>query len=77
MKRNKEERLNIGRQIYNGEITVSEAAVKYDVDFYTTRHYLKEYTNENKLPKKSNLNTSNTTSTTITINEVKKQAIYS
>ena len=74
MGRTKEERLNIGRQIYNNEITVSEAAVKYDVDFYTARRYLREYTYENKLPKKSNSSNFNNSTTVITVNEVKNKS---
>ncbi len=43
MKYTKEERLEIGRRIYQREITLATAAVEYDVNFYTARDYLRLY----------------------------------
>ena len=43
MKYTKEERLNIGRQIFEGEMTVASAAAKYDINLYTARDYLRLY----------------------------------
>ena len=43
MKYNKEERLEIGRRIYQGELTVAMAANEYDVNLYTARDYLRLY----------------------------------
>ncbi|MBR2674335.1 MAG: hypothetical protein IKE52_02625 [Mogibacterium sp.] len=43
MKYSKQERLDIGRSIFQKELTVAEAAVKYDVHFYTAREYLRMY----------------------------------
>lgn len=49
MKYNKEERLDIGRQIYERELTMAAAATKYDVSLYTARDYLRLYkASENK-----------------------------
>lgn len=43
MKYSKEERLEIGRRIYEGEITTAMAAEEYDINFYTAREYLRTY----------------------------------
>ena len=43
MKYTKEERLEIGRRIYQGEITLATAATEYDVNLYTARDYLRMY----------------------------------
>lgn len=43
MKYTKEERLAIGRRIYEGNITTAVAAETYNVNFYTARNYLREY----------------------------------
>jgi transposase-like protein len=37
----KEQRLAIGQQIYNDEITVNEAASRYDISPYTARDYMR------------------------------------
>lgn len=50
MKYTKEERLNIGREIYTHTITIGEAADKYDIDWYTARNYMRIYKDVNKLP---------------------------
>ena len=43
MKYTKEERLDIGRRIYQGEFTLAEAAIHYEIDYYTARVYLRLY----------------------------------
>lgn len=43
MKYTKEERLVIGRRIYEGNITTAAAAEAYGINFYTARDYLREY----------------------------------
>ena len=49
MKYSKEERLQIGREIYLKEITANEAAKKYQINRYTARNYMREYRDENHL----------------------------
>ena len=43
MRRSKEERLEIGRRIYTGELTTAMAAKQYNVNYYTARTYLRNY----------------------------------
>lgn len=43
MKYKKEERLVIGRRIYEGDLTTAAAAETYGINFYTARDYLREY----------------------------------
>jgi len=43
MKYTKEERLEIGRRIYEGELTVAMAAEEYEINIYTARDYLRSY----------------------------------
>lgn len=43
MKYTKEERTEIGRRIYCGELTVAMAANRYGTSFYTARGYLRAY----------------------------------
>ena len=43
MKYTKSERMDIGRRIFNKELTVAEAADEYDVNLYTARDYLRSY----------------------------------
>lgn len=43
MKYTKEERLIIGRKIYDGTMTKAEAAAKYGINIYTARDYLRVY----------------------------------
>ena len=50
MKYTREQRLDIGRRIYNGEITKSQAAEIYKIGRPTARDYLKLYRSENNLP---------------------------
>ena len=53
MKNTKEERLDIGRRIYDGEITRYEAADIYDIGVQTARNYMRIYRDTNHLPSKS------------------------
>lgn len=43
MKYNKEERVEIGRRIYQGELTTAMAAEEYGINLYTARDYLRLY----------------------------------
>lgn len=43
MKYSKEERLDIGRRIYQGEMTLATAATEYGINLYTARDYLRLY----------------------------------
>ena len=38
-----EKRLDIGREVYEHELTAKEAAIKYDLNIYTIRDYKKLY----------------------------------
>lgn len=46
----KEERIEIGRQIYTHEITIGEAAKNYNLNWYTAREYMRLYRDCNGLP---------------------------
>lgn len=50
-----EERLEIGREIYSHQLTVSEAAVKYEINHYTARDYMRYYRDKNNLPAMNSL----------------------
>ncbi len=50
IKYSKEERLQIGKEIYTHSISLSEAANKYDINPYTARDYMREYRDINHLP---------------------------
>ena len=50
MKYTKEERLDIGQRIYNGEISRFEAVEEYGIGDNTARDYLRMYKTENRLP---------------------------
>ena len=52
MKYTKAERLDIGRRIYDGEISRYEAAEQYDIDPNTARNYMRLYRDTNHLPPK-------------------------
>ena len=52
MKYTKEQRLEIGRRIYNGEISRYEAAEEYDINANTARDYMRLYRDANQLPPK-------------------------
>ena len=52
MKYTEEERLDIGRQIYNGEMNRYEAANRYGISAQTARSYMRLYRCVNQLPPK-------------------------
>ncbi len=52
MKYTKEEHLDIGRRIYNGEISRYEAAEQYGIGEQTARDYMRLYRDVNQLPPK-------------------------
>ena len=52
MKYTKEERLNIGRRIYEGEINRYEAATEYGICETCARNYMRQYRFANGLPAK-------------------------
>lgn len=59
MKYTKEQRLDIGYQIYNGKLSRYQAAEKYDISVQTARDYMRLYRDVNNLaPKKSGHNLS-------------------
>ena len=49
VKYTKEERLEIGRRIYNRELSVYDAAAEYNINWYTARDYMREYRDLNNL----------------------------
>ncbi len=51
----REERLDIGKQIYNNEISRSDAAIKYKISEGTARDYMRLYRNVNGLPPKNRI----------------------
>lgn len=54
MKFTREQRLEIGRKIYVGKITKTEASITYNIDSSTARAYMRYYRNKNGLPLRSN-----------------------
>ena len=62
MKYTKEQRLDIGRRIYDGEITKYDAAEQYDISYQTARDYMRLYRNVNHLPPKRGRPSSSETS---------------
>lgn len=54
MKYTKEERLNIGRQIYDSELSCYAAAEEYGINEQTARNYMRMYRDVNHLPPKHN-----------------------
>jgi transposase len=53
MKYTKEERLDIGRRIYDGEISKYRAAEEYGISDNCARYYMRLYRNANQLPPKN------------------------
>ena len=49
MKYTKQKRSDIGRAIYNQELTTHQAAEKYQINYYTARDYLRQYKAKNDL----------------------------
>jgi transposase len=52
MKYNKEQRLEIGRRIYSGELSRYEAAEEYGISSYTARNYMRLFRDVRGLPPK-------------------------
>ena len=52
MKYTKEQRLDISRRIYDGEISRYEAAEEYGINEQTARNYMRMYRDANRLPPK-------------------------
>ena len=50
MKYTKEQRLDIGRRIYDGEIDRYQAAEEYGINEYTARNYMRLYRDAHQLP---------------------------
>lgn len=53
MKYTKEQRLAIGKEIYCGNLSKAEAALKYDINVSTAKDYMRLYRSKNDLPPKS------------------------
>ena len=49
MKYTKDQRLHIGREIYTHELTIGQAAEKYQINPYTARDYMRLYRDSNNL----------------------------
>ena len=64
----KEERLNIGQRIYNGEITRYQAAEEYGISDQTARDYMRLYRNVNQLPPKNSTKKSRQVTATPPVN---------
>lgn len=52
MKYTKQQRLDIGRRIYEGELNRYEAAEEYGINYSTAREYMRFYRDVNGLPAK-------------------------
>ena len=52
MKYTLEERLDIGRRVYDGELSRYEAAEQYGINDQTARNYMRMYRDANHLPPK-------------------------
>lgn len=52
MKYTKEQRLDIGKRIYDGELSRYEAAEEYGISNETARDYMRQYRDANNLPPK-------------------------
>ncbi len=52
MKYTREERLDIGRRVYRGELNRFEAAAEYGISEQTARDYMRLYRDANALPPK-------------------------
>ena len=63
MKYTLEQRLDIGRRIYEGEITRFQAAQEYDIGDNTARNYMWLYRDTNNLPHKKGGRKNSTTTT--------------
>ena len=73
MKYTKEQRLDIGRRIYDGEIDCHQAAEQYEINHYTARDYMRMYRDVNQLPKKRKSNNDSIVTTSSSNNQVSLQ----
>ncbi|WP_407370865.1 hypothetical protein [Carnobacterium sp.] len=64
MKYTLEQRLEIGRRIYEGELTRFQAAQEYDINDNTARTYMRLYRDTNNLPPKNEVRKGSTIKTT-------------
>lgn len=64
MKYTKEQRLDIGCRIYDGEITRYQAAIEYDINDQTARAYMRMDRDINQLPPKRKCNSNTPMSVT-------------
>lgn len=72
MKYTEEERLDIGKQIYDGLLSISQAAIKFSINPYTARDYMRFYRDMNNLPDKDG----NPSLTIVRKNEAKDLEAY-
>ena len=49
MKYTKQERLDIGKRVYDGEINKYQVATEYDISKQTARNYMRQYRFANEL----------------------------
>lgn len=73
MKYTKEQRLDIGRRIYDGEIDCYQAAEQYGINHYTARDYMRMYRDTNQLPKKTKSNNDSIVTTSTPNNQANLQ----
>ena len=53
MKYTKEQQLDIGRRLYEGELSRSQVAAEYGIHEHTARNYMRLYRDTNNLPPKT------------------------
>lgn len=51
----RDERLDIGKQIYNNELSRKDASIKYSISQNTARDYMRLYRDVNNLPPKNSI----------------------
>lgn len=51
----RDERLDIGKQIYNNELSKKDASIKYSISQNTARDYMRLYRDVNNLPPKNRI----------------------
>ena len=59
MKFSVEERLKIGKEIYDKRISIYDAAKIYNINIYTARDYMRQYRSYNNLPSRNDSNDNN------------------
>lgn len=50
-----EEKLNIGREIYDNELSKHDATIKYGISINTAREYMRMYRDEYSFPPKQSI----------------------